>query len=330
MYHGNLAAQVAGAFAQRRVPVVWNVRQSLYGFDYEKRSTASVIRLCARLSNLPSRIIYNSRIAAAQHGAIGYQLQNSLVIPNGFITNQFTPSLEARRSVRTELGVAENAILIGLVSRYHPVKDHGNFLHAAAILLKSNPDVQFVLCGDKVNWVNASLCRLIEELKLAERIHLLDQRQDMARITAALDVACSSSSAESFPNVIGEAMSCGVPCVVTDVSDLVWIVGETGRVVPSRNAQALADGMRELVEMGSEGRAALGEAARARVITRFPLKQIGSLYQTLYEEVLAQHAQGPSSNVRYHHFGEPDSMSDRETSVHSALETERSTARGHD
>jgi glycosyltransferase involved in cell wall biosynthesis len=307
MYHGNLAAQIAGAFARQPVTVVWNVRQSLYGFDYQKRSTAALIKLSARLSNLPARIIYNSRIAAAQHGAIGYQLQNSLVIPNGFITNLFTPSLEARRSVRTELGVAENALLIGLIGRYHPVKDHENFLRAAAILLRSHPQVQFVLCGEGVNWINPSLCILIDELKLAERIHLLDQRQDMARITAALDIATSSSCAESFPNVIGEAMSCGVPCVVTDVSDLIWIVGETGRVVPSRNAQALAGGMREMVEMGPRGRAALGKAARERVIKHFHLKEIESLYAALYEDVLAlpsRRLTSSASNVRFHEFGE--------------------------
>jgi len=233
---------------------------------------------------------------------MGYQLQNGVVIPNGFITKLFTPSLEARRSVRTELGVAEDVLLIGLVGRYHPVKDHENFLRAAALLLRSHPDVQFVLCGEKVNWINPALCSLIDELKLAERVHLLDQRQDMPRITAALDIATSSSRAESFPNVIGEAMSCGVPCVVTDVSDLVWIVGETGRIVPPRNARALADGMRDLVEMGSEGRAILGKSARERVIKHFPLKEIESRYEALYEDLMTRPDRGRSSVVRYHEF----------------------------
>jgi glycosyltransferase involved in cell wall biosynthesis len=330
MYHGNLAAQIAAAFARRPVAVVWNIRQSLYSFAYEKRVTAAIIKLSAHLSNRPVKIIYNSRIAAAQHGAIGYQPQNSVVIPNGFMTSLFKPSQEARHSVRVELGIAEETLLIGLASRYHPVKDHANFLHAAALLLKVHPDVQFVLCGEGVNWVNPYLCRLIEDLKLAERVHLLDQRQDMPRITAALDIATSSSCAESFPNVIGEAMSCGVPCAVTDVSDLLWILGDTGRVVPPRNAQALAGAMQEMVEIGPEGRATLGEAARSRVITHFPLKEIGSLYEGLYEEVLAQHTQVPSSNVRYHEFGEPDSISDWKTPDRGASETERATARGHD
>jgi len=274
--------------------------------------TAAIIKLSAQLSNRPAKIIYNSRIAAAQHGAIGYQRHDSLVIPNGFMTDLFKPSQEARCSVRLELGVPEETLLIGLVSRYHPVKDHANFLHAAAKLLKAHPDVQFVLCGSRINWLNRALCRLIDELKLAERIHLLDQRRDMPRVMAALDIATSSSCAESFPNVIGEAMSCGVPCVVTDVSDLAWIVGETGRVVPSRNSAALAGAMKELVELDAKSREALGRAARERVIKHFPLNEIDLHYEVLYESVLAQYRPEPAADVRYREFGGPASMLGRE------------------
>lgn len=330
MYHGSLAAQIAVGFCRRPVPVVWNIRQTLYGSEYEKQLTTAVIKFLAHLSKRPSRIIYNSRIAAAQHGAIGYELENSVVIPNGFMTELFTPSPEARRSVRVELGVAEATILIGLVSRYHAVKDHSNFLNAAALLLKSHPTVHFVLCGAGVNWRNASLCKVIEDLALAERVHLLDQRHDMPRVTAAFDIAVSSSCAESFPNVIGEAMSCAVPCVVTDVSDLVWIVGDTGRVVPPRNALALAIAMREMIELGSGGRAVLGQAARERVLKHFPLKAIDSLYDALYEDVMAQHPRETSTNVRYHEFGGDDLAPAREELAQKYSQTKRSAAVGDD
>jgi glycosyltransferase involved in cell wall biosynthesis len=329
MYHGSLAALVGSNFAPGSVPVVWNIRQSLNGFNYEKRATAAIIKFLAPLSKSPAKIIYNSRIAAAQHGAIGYELQNSLVIPNGFMTSLFTPSKEARRSVRVELGIPDDTLLIGLVSRFHPVKDHTNFLHAAALLLKSHPDVQFVLCGDGVNWVNPSLCKLIDDLKLTERVHLLDQRQDMPRVTAAFDIATSSSCAESFPNVIGEAMSCGVPCVVTDVSDLLWIVGETGRVVPPRNAPALAGAMQELVELGVEGREQLGRAARERVLKHFPLKDIDRLYEALYEDVMGRHPKLTPSNVRYHEFAEHASNAAREEAVQSSSKARRASM-GHE
>src|SRR5712691_6693230 len=151
----------------------------------------------------------------------------------------------------------------------------------------------------------------------------------MPRITATLDIATSSSCADSFPNVIGEAMCCGVPCVVTDVSDLLRIVGETGRVVPPRNAQALANAMQELVELGTEGREKLGRAARERVLKHFPLKHIYSLYEALYEDVLDQRRKRTSSNVRYHEFTEHASNAAREEAVQSASKARRSSM-GHE
>ncbi|HEV2915761.1 MAG TPA: glycosyltransferase [Pyrinomonadaceae bacterium] len=308
MAHGNLVAQLVAGLASRRSAVLWNIRQTLYSFDYEKRATASAIKLCARLSKRPARILYNSRTSSAQHTAIGYSAEKTLVIPNGFDTELFAPSREARLSVRSELGVAENTFLIGLVGRFHPMKGHAHFLRAAKRLLKTYPDVQFVLSGKDVSWANISLCELVQTLGLVERVHLLGERQDMPRITAALDIASSSSSyGEGFPNVIGEAMSCAVPCVVTDVSDLPWVVGETGRVVPPRNPEALARAWADLIELGTEGREALGAAARARVIQYFPLGSVVAQYEALYESVIARKGKRPKSNVRYHRFSEHDS-----------------------
>nr|MBA3806397.1 glycosyltransferase [Acidobacteriota bacterium] len=239
---------------------------------------------------------------------IGYRTDKTLVIPNGFDTEMFAPSEEARRSVRSELGIAENTFLIGLIGRFHPMKGHSNFLRAAKRLREHYPDVQFVLSGKGVNWSNQYLCEMIQAMGLVERVHLLGERQDMPRITASLDIASSSSSyGEGFPNVIGEAMASAVPCVVTDVSDLPWVVGETGKVVPPRDAEALAAAWAELIELGAEGREALGAAARARVIQYFPLELVVAQYEDLYESVIAQKAAKRSkSNVRYHRFSEHD------------------------
>jgi glycosyltransferase involved in cell wall biosynthesis len=305
MSHGNLVAQLLATFVSRRSSVLWNIRQTLYSFEYEKRGTALAIKLCARLSRKPDRILYNSRTASAQHGAIGYRTEKTLVIPNGFDTVLFAPSPEARQSVRSELGVAESTFLIGLVGRFHPMKGHASFLRAAKLLLEQYPDVQFVLSGKEVSWSNQFLCDLVQRLGLVERVHLLGERQDMPRITAALDIASSSSSyGEGFPNVIGEAMSCAVPCVVTDVSDLPWVVGETGKVIPPRDPKALAEAWAELIELGIEGREALGQAARRRVIQYFPLDRVVAQYEALYESVIARKGKRSKSNVRYHRFSE--------------------------
>jgi glycosyltransferase involved in cell wall biosynthesis len=290
MYHGNLAAQLAKGFVSRPVSVLWNVRNSLYSFNYEKAGTEAVIQLCAKLSDWPNQIIYNSKISANQHEKVGYRAHKSVVIPNGFDTEIFASSSEAVSSVRRELGIPISTLLIGLIGRYHPVKDHATFLQAAALLLKNYPDlsVQFILSGSEVDGDNESLCTLVKELEIVEQIHLLGERQDIPRLTAALDIASSSSYTEAFSNVIGEAMSCGVPCVVTDVGDSAWIVGNTGRVVPPRNPEALAIAWKELIDLGAEGRAVLGKAARARVIEHFSLDSVVGQYEALYESVSSQ------------------------------------------
>jgi glycosyltransferase involved in cell wall biosynthesis len=108
-------------------------------------------------------------------------------------------------------------------------------------------------------------------------------RRDITRITAALDVATLSSSfGEGFSNVVGEAMACEVPCVVTDVGDSAQVVGDTGIVVPPKDPQALADGWRKLIEMGVEGRQRLGRAAREWIQQEYSLESVVTQYENLY------------------------------------------------
>lgn len=287
MYHGNLAAQFAGAVAPRPVKIAWNIRQSLYSLSDEKPATAKAIRLGARLSSRPAVILNNSQKSVAQHAALGYATDRMLVIPNGFDADAFVPSNEARASVRAELGVPQDAVLIGRVGRYHHTKDYPTFLRAAALLLQEYPNAQFVAIGKDVNWNNDALRRQVHDLGLVERIHLLGERLDMPRLTAAFDIAISSSHAEGFPNVIGEAMACGVPCVVTDVGDSGWIVADTGRVIASQESEALASGCRELIAIGPDRRAELGVMARRRIIDRYSIASVAQQYESLYCGIVA-------------------------------------------
>jgi glycosyltransferase involved in cell wall biosynthesis len=210
------------------------------------------------------------------------------VIPNGFDLQAFKPDPAARQSVRAELEIPTDAPVIGLVGRFDPQKDHRNFVHAARELQRTWPDVHFVLCGDDITWENPKLRAWIEETGIRKQCRLIGRRHDMPRLTAAFDIAASSSSfGEGFPNVIGEAMACAVPCAVTDVGDSALIVGQTGRVVPAENPKELANAFQELVELGRDGRSRLGMAARCRVQEHFDLPDIVRQYQNLYQELAA-------------------------------------------
>ncbi|MDB5332473.1 MAG: putative glycosyltransferase EpsF [Phycisphaerales bacterium] len=285
MDHSNLMGGLAARLATR-ARVVWGIHHSNHLPGLTKRSTLMTVGACARLSHrVPSRIVYCSEHASKLYTQRGFDADRLTVIPNGFDTRAFRPDPAARADLRRELGQGADALLIGLVARFDPFKDHGTFLKAAAIVKEKFPAARFVLCGGKVDQTNAALTAQIESLGLQGNCHLLGPRKDVARIHAALDVCVSSSVSEAFPLVVGEAMSSGVPCAVTDVGDSALIVGPTGRVVPPSDPAALATATAELIAMGPEARSQLGREARRRVCDLFDLGAVTRRYEALYTQL---------------------------------------------
>lgn len=286
MYHadliGGLAARLAGC---RRV--IWCIRHSNLSKTQNKRSTLAVVALCARLSRwLPALILSCSQRASVVHAAVGYAAAKMQLIPNGFDLARFTPNADARASVRAELGLPAHALLVGVVARFDVQKNHLGFVQAAAQVLARLPQVHFVLAGTGVDAANAALGSAIAPHQgLAAHMHLLGRCDDVPRLMAALDVLASPSHGEAFPNVLGEAMACGVPCVVTDAGDSVEIVGSTGRVVAVADMAALAQQLQELLTLPVDARARLGQQARARVKANYDIRHVTALYQAVYERV---------------------------------------------
>jgi glycosyltransferase involved in cell wall biosynthesis len=267
---GGLAAQLAG-----RVPVVWNIRHCAPMRNDARALTRLVGWSSTRLSPwLPERIVYVSQAARTLHAETGFADDRAIVIPNGFDPVAFHPDPQARRAVRDELGVARDCLLVGLFGRYHADKDHANFLRAAARIRQSLPAARFLLCGTDIDAGNSALVHQLDRSGLRDACHLLGPRDDMARLAASLDLQVSSSVTEAMPRVVGEAMACGVPCVVTDVGDSALLVGDTGHVVPAGDDRALADHCLALLQTSSASRQALGLRARQRIVEQFSLDRM--------------------------------------------------------
>lgn len=287
MYHADLLGGLAARFARRGIAIAWNVQASHLGAPVVARTTAWTVWTCGRLSGwVPHRIVCCGNIVRRLHRDLGYADAKVEVIPNGVQTAVFKPDPVARGSFRGELGVADRDTVIGIAARFDPMKDHRTFLDAARMLLAERPEVRFVLCGDNVSAQNAILNEWIGAAKLADRCHLLGRRDDMPRVYAGLDVASLSSAyGEGCPNAVGEAMACGVPCVVTDVGDCRNLVGEAGRVVPIRSPALLAAAWRELVDLGPRGREELGRAARRWIEQHYDIGTIVRRYEHLYQDL---------------------------------------------
>jgi glycosyltransferase involved in cell wall biosynthesis len=285
MDHSNLIGGVAARVCSD-ARVVWGVHHADHVESLTKRSTLLTVAACAKLSRrVPTRIVFCSEHAQALYALRGFDVNRSCVVPNGFDTDHFRPSANARAKVRRENGFDADAPLIGLAARYDPVKDHENFLRAAEMLLQTHPRVRFMLCGAGVTEANAELMAGLRSRTLRAACRLLGPRSDIADIYASLDISTSSSISEAFPLAVGEAMACAVPCVATDVGDTRLIVGDGGRVVPARDPAAIAAAWREILALDPDVREALGTKARQRIVERFDLNSVTRTYEQLYRDV---------------------------------------------
>jgi glycosyltransferase involved in cell wall biosynthesis len=291
LYHADLVGLLAGRLAG--VPAIaWNLRCSEMRQADFSRGLSLITWMLAQLSSRPQAIVANSLAGRRDHERLGYRQPRWAIIPNGFDVDLFRPCTPECANIRRDLGLPATAPLIGLVARFHPMKDHANFMAAAAHLHKLRPEANFVLVGKGVDARNIDLMNQVNELGLAGQVHLMGERRDIADITKILDIATSASAyGEGFPNAIGEAMACGVPCVVTDVGDSAYLVGETGEVVPPRAPAALAAAWQKILSLSDSKRQTLGRLARQRIVAHFSLAQVVQQYERFYVELAGESRQ---------------------------------------
>jgi glycosyltransferase involved in cell wall biosynthesis len=287
LYKADLIGGLA-TVAGTRAPMLWSIHQTDLQPEAGLRSNVWAAKISARLSHrLPTLILCVSPEAADAHAKLGYRSDKLRVVPNGFDTDRFRPDADARDAVRGELGWKEATAVVGLIARFDPQKDHRTFATAARRVLDHVPDVRFLLCGRGVTEQNAEIVDLVSANGIRDRVALLGVRDDMPAVTAALDVAVSSSAfGEAFSIAIGEAMATEVPCVATDCGNSARLVGDAGRVVPVRDPAALADGIIDLLRLTADERRAMGVRGRRRIVGEYSLPAVVRRYEETYDEVL--------------------------------------------
>ena len=241
---GSLAARLAGI-----KNIVWNIRYSNLEIGKPKFSTILILKLLAKLSfSLPKSIIVVSKKAKIIYKIKGFDSKKLKFIPNGYDLTILKPNNIQRKNFRKKIKIKNDIPLIGNIGRYDPQKDHLNFLKALSLIRSKNINFFCVLVGSNINKKNISLFSAIKRLNLSDNIKLLDQNNNIPQIMNGLDIYVQSSSyGEGFPNVVAEAMACGVPCVVTNVGDAKIIVGNTGWVVNPEDPLALANSIKKAI-----------------------------------------------------------------------------------
>ena len=286
--HANLVGGLMAGFAGAP-PLIWAVHSTNLGPLRRTWKTRIVRRLCAQLSRVvPRSIVSDARSSAALYQKIGFSASKLIVVPNGVDPLVFQPARDARERTRRMWGVAPDEILLGCVARWDPLKDHENLVRAVRQLANRGRRFRCALVGRGMDAHNRELQSLIERWGVADHLILAGASSDVPAIMNALDLHVLPSRSESLPVAVLEAMACGTPCVVTDVGDARYMVGETGWIARPQDSAALADAIEAaLVECRPETREQRAGMCRARVIREFSLARMGADYAALWTKAAA-------------------------------------------
>ncbi|MBI9075841.1 MAG: glycosyltransferase [Desulfatibacillum sp.] len=286
LYHADLMGLIAARMCSH-ARVAWNIRNSNIDFSQYRKLTGWTVKACARFSSFPDAVIANSHVGRDFHMELGYAPKRFEVIPNGFDLDRFSRDELQGRRIREELGIDPAAPVVTMIARQDPMKDHDTLMRAIALVCRVIPDARLILCGDRVDPDNATLYGLVRDLGIEANVLLLGRRRDMPEILSATDVSVLSSLGEGFPNVVGEAMACQAPVVANNVGDVARIMGDTGVLVPGKDAVAMAGALMELLTMDKEKKRLLGIEARQRIVDMYSMESVVSQYEDFYGSLIA-------------------------------------------
>jgi glycosyltransferase involved in cell wall biosynthesis len=292
MYHADLLGSLA-AWSSGFSRILWNVRSTdiLKGGS---KATIVIRKICAWLSGfLPLAIVCAANASRIEHEAVGYTSGKMLVIPNGFELNKSATSGNTHTSIRDEFGIDKTCKVILSVGRYSEVKDHKNFIKAAGLISMLLEDVKFLLVGRDLTEDNKEIVSMIKFSGITDSVFLLGEREDISKCMRESDVFCMHSKTEGFPNVLGEAMATGLPCVATDVGDAAYLLGNPEWVVPPSSPEVMAEKLYQLLSLSTHERKDLGLSLTLRIKKKFTMKQTSQRYLDLYKSVLSSNSTIP-------------------------------------
>ena len=285
MYHANLIGGLITSLVGIK-KCFWGIHHSDLSPGKNKFSTRIIAKICAPLSYIiPSKIIVCAEQAASIHQAIGYDKKRIVIIPNGYDLSCFKPATDSKEKLFKELHIPQSVILLGMVARFDPQKDHLNLLRALAILKQKKIEFSCLLMGENIDNHNEILAKSINDRKLSNNIVLLGTREDIPNIMSALDIHILSSIGEAFPNVIAEAMACGTPCITTNVGDAALIVGNTGWVVPTNDSEKLASAIIDAIQIKTKTSVDWEQrqkSARETIMKNYSIEKMVSSYQSVW------------------------------------------------
>ena len=287
---GGILGRLAAHFA--RVPVVVH---TVHGFAFHQQESRLRRRLFIQLERAAAHwchqliAISGPMIEWAEAEGIA-PARRFVKVYSGIETDRFRGA-HRDSFLKDELGLDEERVVIGMVSKLWPGKGHQVFIEAAALLARQGLPFQLLIVGE--GELERNLKRLVERHSLGDRVRFSGFRADIPEITAQLDISCLPSFFEGMGRVALEAMAAGKPMVASAVGGLVELVedGVTGYLVPAGDVEALAGRLARLVQDASLRRR-MGRQAALRVDDRYSaarmVEQIHRVYLRLLDDTRGQ------------------------------------------
>ncbi len=278
MYHSNLIGGLAAKFTGIR-KIYWSIH---HDYEYSNLFIMIEMKILLFLSYfIPDKIIYCSKSSKANHDKNGYKKKDAIVIENGVSTNIFKPNNQLRKEIRNELKINSDCILLGNISRYHPIKDHDTLFKSLIKLKNYKVKFKCVLVGRGLSNKNIKLVKKISHYNLENEIILFGECLKVYNLINSFDLNILSSKSESFPLTLIEAMSCGIPCISTDVGESKKIIGNTGWIVKTENSEEIAKCIYKVYRKKTLLKEK-SKLARDRVLNLFTLEKMHKKYRSLY------------------------------------------------
>lgn len=285
MYHADLVGGIIARFSGVK-NISWGIHHSNLTPGDCKKSTILIAKLCSYLSYIiPRNIICCADYAAKVHAGIGYCQSKLKVIYNGYDLDLFYNSNINKNKIKKEFNIPDTTVLLGMVGRFHPFKDHENLIKSLNILKKQGYNFKCLLVGKGMECDNVGLISWLVNNNVKDNVILAGSRDDIPNVMNGLDIHLLSSSSEAFPNVLNEAMACGTPCVTTNVGDAATIVSKLGWVAnikkPDELALKISLAIDEMLDKPMLWRKRKKDA-RNRIITNYSLKIMLEKYESVW------------------------------------------------
>ena len=264
------------------------VGNSLTGRGLRNRMRGVAMRLGMEALDV---VLSNSwAVASRVEERSGFSSKRIRIIPNGVDRPRVDCPVTARQEIRKQLGVEESALIVGSLGRLDAVKGFDVAIRATALALRERPDIHLLIVGDGPDRV--ALAALADELGIHSHVHLPGRREDIGRWLSAIDIYLNTSKSEGMSQAVLEAMSFGLPMIVTDVGDNAHLIGgedRCGEVIQAENPGDLSSTLLNLAGRSSDLKQ-YSTNATSRFTQNYQRKSMLRQYEIFYSDLVKNHA----------------------------------------